>query len=263
MLTINAAIQKALESSAIEFYANEFAEPGYDTKARGILFANWNDKRHYDNNTRTWVTDDDTMSRLSDLAEKAGYTVEWSDQWTTCNDCGKAVRTEADSYGWKRSYAEIEGDILCHLCVKEDPSAYLESLEGDARRGDTMDLPLEDHGYHKVNTESYQHGWHPGQNDSPEVVAKSLTERGISRFLFRIDDVEQFTLHFSVYVHEDELALLAHAPVKSELPYDPGTEIGKALRGEPTPHYEMKITKLTPEEFVSGVWAKNKDEKKS
>jgi hypothetical protein len=43
---------------------------------------------------------------------------------------------------------------------------------------------------------------------TPAQVAKELRAKGISRFLFNIDDVGQFDSHWSVYVHEDEKHLL-------------------------------------------------------
>jgi hypothetical protein len=46
------------------------------------------------------------------------------------------------------------------------------------------------------------------RNDDPHKVAKELRAKGISRFLFNIDDVGQFDSHWSVYVHEDEKHLL-------------------------------------------------------
>lgn len=84
-------------------YASEYAEPGYEQPKKGILFANWN-----------------RLPRgLDDILEKAGYAIEWSDEWFTC-DCGKAVRTSADSYCWTPSYKETKhGEILCKDCAED------------------------------------------------------------------------------------------------------------------------------------------------
>lgn len=243
MLTLHAVLTR-LEGDGTITYAAEYAEPGYSSPKKGILFANWNP---------------DPLGRVSKLAEKAGYEIEWSDEWTTCTGCNKAVRTSPDSYGWTRSYWDTDdGDTLCRECVLADPESYLESLEGDARKAETIGVDLDAHGYRKLNTDSYENGWHPGQNDSPEVVAKSLKARGVERFLFKIDDVGQFDVRFSVYVHEDEQPLLADTEPESKLPYDPGTEMGKALRGEHSDHYTMTTRTLTPEEFISGSWTKEK-----
>ena len=82
-------------------YATEYAEPGYDKPAKGILFANWN-----------------VFPRgLDTILEKAGYSVEWSDEWTTC-DCGKAFRLSADSYVWEPAYKEVGGELMCLECAK-------------------------------------------------------------------------------------------------------------------------------------------------
>lgn len=262
MLTIRKAITEALQTGRIDFMADEYAEPGYSNRTgKPILFANWNERTKYNPETREQEVLDSTPRRLGDLAEKAGYALEWSDEWTTCNQCGKAVRTSANSYSWMRSYFEddLDGEIVCIECVEKDPENYLISLEGESRKAETLGIDLEAHGYRKVNHESYEHGWHPGQNDSPEVIAKSLQARGIGRFIFKLDSVGQFDAAFSVYVHEDERELLHDtAQVESKLPYDPGTEMGKALRGEHSDYYQMTTRTLTPEEFLDGSWARDK-----
>jgi hypothetical protein len=84
-------------------YARKYGEPGYDNPKKGILFANWN-----------------SFPRNFDMVlEKLGYAVEWSDEWFTC-DCGKAIRTQPDSYCWQPSYKEKHGEILCKECALED-----------------------------------------------------------------------------------------------------------------------------------------------
>src|SRR5262245_37415400 len=84
----------------------DYAEPGYDKGEHGILFANWN---HY-------------PSRLTDILERMGYAIEWSDEWAQCDDCNRAVRTSGDSYGWRRFYYMPDDDctILCADCALEN-----------------------------------------------------------------------------------------------------------------------------------------------
>lgn len=232
MKTFNTVLNQIFQDGSFDLmFASAYAEPGYTDPEKGILFANWNDE---------------PLKRLGDLAEKAGYAIEWSDEWAQCDNCAKAIRTSPDSYGWRRSYFDSEDGIQCIECVREDPSGYLEHLEGHPRRAETMDLDLDELGYVKVG-ENYEHGWHQGQNDSPDVVATSLKARGIHRFIFKIDDVGQFDVRFSVYIHEDERALLHdRGQIESALPYDPGTELGKALRGEPSDVYVMETKQVNP-----------------
>ena len=89
-------------------YAPDYAEPGYsgsEPHPRGILFANWS-----------------VFPRGFDRTlERAGYAVEWSDEWTTCEDCQKAFRTSPDSYVWEPAglYCEDCQAELCHACHAE------------------------------------------------------------------------------------------------------------------------------------------------
>ncbi len=62
--------------------AGEYGEPGYSNPKRGILFANWNK----------------FCCEVTDLLERAGYEIERSDEWTTCGNCGVALRTSPDRY---------------------------------------------------------------------------------------------------------------------------------------------------------------------
>jgi hypothetical protein len=96
-------------------FAPSYAEPGYDQPKRGVLFANWNRfPRGFDS-----------------VLERAGYAIEWSDEWTTCDDCGKALRTQPDSYGWTPAYVEDEsGNIMCRDCAPEDEDE-LEDEDGE------------------------------------------------------------------------------------------------------------------------------------
>lgn len=109
-----------------------YAEPGYDDPRSGVIaFGNWNDISRYDG--QKFHVIDDTPGRVASLLEKLGVELDWSDEWTICEGCHKAVRTQANSYRWRASYADDGcGSILCHECIKADPTDYLQSLEGDS-----------------------------------------------------------------------------------------------------------------------------------
>mgnify|MGYP001561251471 CR=1 FL=1 len=74
--------------------AEKYAERGYTQPARCILFANWNV----------------LPSAAGDLLEKLGYACEWSDEWTTCSDCQRALRTSPDGYDWRPYFEFFESD---------------------------------------------------------------------------------------------------------------------------------------------------------
>lgn len=105
-------------------WAKEYAEPGYDQPKRGILFANWN---YFE-------------QRAVHLLGQKGFQCEWSDEWTTCEDCGKAVRTQPDSFCWNPSFI-IEDE--CVLLCKECTTKHGQSLSGKIQvryRGSRTDV---------------------------------------------------------------------------------------------------------------------------
>lgn len=202
----------------------KYCEPGYTTPENGIiLFANWNGEI---TNAEARTNKTDVMHWIASLFERAGIEMEWNDEWTTCGDCGGAVRTSGDCYGWKRSYWQTEDcDIVCHECVKKRPTDYLQSLEGNHKSGCTIDINLAEHGYHKVG-ESFENGFHAGQDADPKLVAKQLQEMGVERFIFTIDTVGQFDIEFSVHVHEEELEKASEADLSSSKTDGPSVSQG-------------------------------------
>jgi hypothetical protein len=174
---------RTLDPENVQFAA-EYAEPGYTNPESGILFANWNA----------------CSRRVMDLLEQAGYECEWEDEWTTCGECGKALRTSPDSYSWLPSYVDYECEYICHDCI--DPESYLESIEDNPRKAVTPDIDPTEYGYILLD-DSFENGFHPGQNDDPAKISKELHAKGYKRLLFKIDGKGQFDISFSVY-HKPE-----------------------------------------------------------
>ncbi len=184
-----------------------YAEPGYGCTDSIIAFGNWNPIGGFsDDGPEEGSTDiRDLPRRVGDLLEKAGVSIKWNDEWATCGGCYKAVRTQADSYGWTRSYTESEdGDISCEDCTLEDPTEYLEGLEGDSNKAITLAIDPTAHGYLLI-PEQFENGLYGGQSASPNLIAEGLEEMDITRYVFNIDSVGQFDAKFSVYVHEDDI----------------------------------------------------------
>jgi hypothetical protein len=169
-------------------YASAYAESGYTQPAKGILFANWN---YF-------------PSDVTGILERSGYAIEWSDEWTTCSNCGNAIRTTANSYGWQPAYAELQGDTLCIPCLNGDAGDYLESLEDNPNTA--LNIPSIDPsewGYAQ-SQDGFESGFHPGQNDDPKAIYKRLKESGHMHILFQVDSVGQFDLRFSVWAKTTE-----------------------------------------------------------
>ena len=132
-----------------------------------------------------------------------GGQLEWSDEWTSCCYCGKAVRTQPDSYSWTPSFILGDCEILCSDCL--DPDDHLAGLEGNYNKALTINsIDPANHGYVLLEA-GFESGFHPGQNANPRTIGKNLIALGITRFLFKIDDTGQFDTTFSVWIHQDEL----------------------------------------------------------
>lgn len=184
---------------------------GYTDPAEGtgILFGNWNEQR----TDRQWDPERKQMVRIpekidrrpvrfSKIAEYAGYAVEWSDEWSTCSDCGKAIRTNPDSYSWSPAYVLLHDcEEVCTECL--DRADYVESeLLNNPRMADRLGTDLAGLGFTKWNAEAYENGFHPGQTDTPEKIVKLLPPN--VDYVFQVDDTRQFDISFSVWIRNQD-----------------------------------------------------------
>ena len=83
---------------------------------KGIVAANWNDLDTYNSETRTRETTSTIPSRMCRLFERYGVEIEWSDQVSTCDDCGGCIQTEPDCYSWTPEFTVGDGSIVCAEC---------------------------------------------------------------------------------------------------------------------------------------------------
>jgi hypothetical protein len=186
------AIMEAYCSSGTQTEVSDISEgvvePGYNDEP--LALGDW------------WVRVDGDLreSKVVPLLLACGVDSAFYDEWTTCHECYKAVRTRPDHWGWKRSYWEDCGSIICHECVQENPEDYLESLSGDPSKAITIDsVDPEEHGYTEVWGE-FENGLYGGQMDSPYAIAQAFESRGWDDFVFSLDSVRQFDCKFTVFV---------------------------------------------------------------
>lgn len=164
------------------FAAKYATGEGMDDPKRGILFGNWNE----------------FSRRAVDLLERAGYAIEWEDEWTTCADCGAALRTSPDSYGWQPQYIETDDGYVCFDCA--DFEEYLESIEDNPRKCCFRDVNPEEYGYTRISEPGeFESGWHPGQNDDPAEILERLHATGHQRIVFRVSGTGQFDISFETW----------------------------------------------------------------
>lgn len=200
-----------------------YAEPGYPTDPSAVIvFGNWNPRSvegvtdprapHGSDNDR-WGSKDNRVTmpcRLFDALERVGAECEWSDEWSQCSDCYRAVRTTENSYSWRPSYAWFDGGISCHECLigcGEDALAGFGvgeySYVNDPSKCVAWCEPshVESFGYVKWNEQTYESGWHPGQDDKPEAIfAEIKAAHPDASVVFLLDDSSQFYIRFSAYV---------------------------------------------------------------
>jgi hypothetical protein len=188
-----------------------YSEPGYGTLEGDdiIVTGNFNEIR----NTELYSSaergrhsfGDGTPGRVAEVLEKAGISIEWSDEWATCCECQRLVRTQADSYGWTPSFTrDEEYSYTCVECLEDNPEEHLQTLEGQADKANTLNgIHPEEHNY--ICLGEFERGFHRGQDDDPRLVGRALEEMGLERWLFNIDSVGQFDARFSLWLHEDEL----------------------------------------------------------
>lgn len=177
---------------------NAYSEPGYSDPASGlIVFGDWNPKCGF--SVPKEVQRRDPVSKLSRILEKLDAELEWSDEWDTCCDCGKAIRTQADSYGWTPYYRILNDcEIVCLDCL--DAAEYLESIEDDSSHCTPVQSKFnpELHGYEKFNGE-FQSGFHGGMNDSPAKILEFMHSKGMKHVVFRQSEQSQFYISFEAY----------------------------------------------------------------
>jgi hypothetical protein len=162
-------------------YAGQYAERGYDQPAKGILFANWN---YF-------------SKEVACILERVGYELEWSDEWSQCDECTKAVRTSPDGHGWQPFYILDDSSLVCLSCV--DWPDHLERVE-DTTKGVMSACDPSKFGYRLISESGqYQTGLHIGQDDKPADILAKCKAAGQTGIVFRVSDKGQFDVTWEVW----------------------------------------------------------------
>lgn len=185
-------------------YAGNQGQDFEQEQLKGVLMADWNETTRWNEETKQHETICRCMERISDLAEKVGYAIEWSDEWTECDGCNRAVRTSAYCHGWRPQYWMRDCELYCRGCA--DPHEVAADCIGDASKALPEWIAPESVGYYPVTEDTeYESGLHPGQTDRPGDVAGKLEGAGIKRYVFVVGDVGQFDVRFGVCVRKRDL----------------------------------------------------------
>ncbi len=187
-------------------YADQYGEPGYsnDGVTAVVLGSYWMPRTG--DSLRSWF---DKYPLFFGRLEEAGVQFEWYDEWAIDFDgCSKAYRTQPDSYSWQPSIVWTEyGEMIT---PDHDAETWIEYAQNEP----TVCIP--DHIWEKYESdfadlgwerldETFESGWHPGQNDDPkEIYARLESDYDV---MFRLDGTGQFDVRFSAYVKTKDVDL--------------------------------------------------------
>jgi hypothetical protein len=150
------------------------------------------------------------VKEVLDIQEEKFYVDEvleveivFSDEYTTCSDCHKIIRTSPNSYHWQPDFYMGDGFIVCNKCFNEQEDyqeAYIEDKINDPKtaiNGLVSEEQLEQLGFERIN-EEYESGWYH-KEDNPEEIYDKLSDK-YEEIVFFINNVEQFRINFVTFV---------------------------------------------------------------
>jgi len=148
----------------------------------------------------------DKEDRYVNIMDQQSIEYGYSDEYTFCSDCGNIIRTSPNSYSWQPDYYIGDGFIVCNECFNQEgyQQDYIETLINECTRVNQLltDDQLLEIGYTQINRDSYENGWHEGQNDDPKIIYNSLTDK-YNNIVFSLSEQSQFYVRFDVYVKND------------------------------------------------------------
>lgn len=176
-------------------YSEQYGEMGYYLEGVGILFANWNDY----------------SQRIQDYLEAAGYALEWLDQWVIDYGHSKAYRISPNSYDWVCQVTFTDdGELLTpdspiedwtHHFAITDHTQPIKALPSHIIANQLKELEFKKLRKSK-ELSTFESGFHPGQDDQPENIAKVLFDQGYSEIVFKIESSGQFDIEFSAWARK-------------------------------------------------------------
>ena len=187
------AIFNKLESLHVYPLWGEYCEPGYSTeKPDGVLFGDWNPlyKPEYEG----------FLNSLEDHFE-----LDWSDEYTSCEECGKYFRTTGNCYQWTMYGIIREGFCVCGDCIKENPEQYLKHLINNPKDCCKDFIDLESMGWKNLNG-TFANGFFEHMHDDPKGIMKEYQKKYPDMdIVFGKLEASQFYIEWQVYGKEKEI----------------------------------------------------------
>jgi len=133
-----------------------------------------------------------------------GFEYGFSDEYTTCIECGNSLRIAPDSYSWTQPLWLNDEGYVCDECA--DSGRFDEQILEEYRsveRSIPECIDLSRLKLVKVNDESFQNGFYEHMKDEPGAIIKPLSENGIGCWFTVYPS--QFHCSFDVLVQEDKV----------------------------------------------------------
>lgn len=124
----------------------------------------------------------------------------FADEYTTCSDCGRIIRTSPDCWGWSPDFWLGDGEIICSECLPDCEDDYLEWLaDQSGPSGCILDEDtLLKHGFTCL-LQGLRNGMHEGDTDNPTAILEYLRPSYEVAFVV---SPSQFTTGFDVYIRK-------------------------------------------------------------
>lgn len=183
------------------------AEPGYGTGESVWVIGNWNNKRTRRNGMGDppLTKEESRPERLAVALARLAVEVLPSNEWAACHACGKAVRTQPDSYYWTPYFVEDSDGITCVDCCITGDDSPLDGYIGNPTRAVPQSISenqLVEWGWVRMNR-VYHNSVDGGMDESPAEVYE-LLKNGPYQVLFRVHSVSKDYFEFTVWTREAE-----------------------------------------------------------
>lgn len=162
------------------------------------------------------LSDEDRLYWINDYILDLIPSVEWgfSDEYTTCSNCGNIIKTSPDCYAWQPDYTEDDYGYLCKDCsdIEDSIAKTQDKIDRNKTPNSLLsffELPDEftripnpyDRGEYKS---CWENGLHHGMNDDPLRQGKiirnvKLDNTPIYEVVYRIYP-SQFYVEWDTYI---------------------------------------------------------------
>lgn len=187
---------------AITYY-NEYGNDAFQEMRLGWTKERWDKTRKLCGTHRGFSPYEipEGLIELSDIIEFG-----FEDEYSTCDECGKVIKTSISYYGDKPRYAILNKcEILCGDCIAGNyEEEYInERINNEKNAINTAIISedrLEELGWKKMKT-SFENGLHKGQDDKPSDALKKFGKHRDVLFTY---ETGQFDINFWVWVKKHE-----------------------------------------------------------